>query len=363
MKAKAAVFMGIDREFEVREFEVAQTPRGYGRSKLIASGICGTDIHIHRGKLDAPTPSIIGHEFVGRLEDLDTEEGQAYGLKAGDAVIADIAVPCGDCLLCRSGDDANCANMKVTNGGSIEEAPYLYGGYTEVNFTPLANLVRIPDELNPVVAATFACPGPTAIHACRLAEQAGVRFAGMGTAVVQGLGPVGCFALAYLKKAGIENIYAITAGDNSKREELAMELGAKRVFNLHREGTEAVTAALQKENSGLGVDLCFEASGAPQAVVQGMDVLRNRGVYLVPGQYSASGGITIQPQTITFKALHIIGSSQYSVIDVEQYLNFLIGNKDLHPLIDKMSSKYPIERINEAIADAKSGSNIKTLLV
>ncbi len=126
---------------------------------------------------------------------------------------------------------------------------------------------------------------------------------------------------------------------------------------------DIVTAALQKENSGLGVDLCFEASGAPQAVVQGMDVLRNRGVYLVPGQYSASGGITIQPQTITFKALHIIGSSQYSVIDVEQYLNFLIANKDLHPLIDKMSSKYPIERINEAIADAKSGSNIKTLLV
>lgn len=324
--------MGIDRDFEVREFEVAQTP---------------------------PSPSIIGHEFVGHLEDLDTEEGQAYGLKAGDAVIADIAVPCGDCLLCRSGDDANCANMKVTNGGSVEEAPYLYCGYTEVNFTPLANLIRIPDELNPVVAVTFACPGPTAIHACRLAEQAGVRFAGMGAAVVQGLGPVGCFALAYLKKAGIENIYAITVGDNSKREELAMELGAKRVFNLDREGTEAVTAALQKENSGLGVDLCFEASG----VVQGMDVLRNRGVYLVPGQYSASGGITIQPQTITFKALHIIGSSQYSVIDVEQYLNFLIANKDLHPLIDKMSSRYPIERINEAIEDAKSGNNIKTLLV
>lgn len=48
MKAKAAVFMGIDRDFEVREFEVAQTP---------------------------PSPSIIGHEFVGHLEDLYTEEG------------------------------------------------------------------------------------------------------------------------------------------------------------------------------------------------------------------------------------------------------------------------------------------------
>ena len=50
------------------------------------------------------------------------------------------------------------------------------------------------------------------------------------------------------------------------------------------------------------MDLCFEASGAPAAVAQGMDILRNRGVYLIPGQYSNSGGIEIQPQIITFKA-------------------------------------------------------------
>ena len=94
-----------------------------------------------------------------------------------------------------------------------------------------------------------------------------------------------------------------------------------------------------------------------------MEILRNRGVYLVPGQYSASGAIEIQPQIITFKALHIIGSSQYSMSDVDKYLEFLDKNPDLHPLIEKLSSKYKIEQINEAIVDAKSGNNIKTLLV
>ena len=363
MKAKAAVFMGAHRAFEVREFDVVDAPSGYARMDLIASGICGTDVHFHNGKLAIQPPTVIGHEFVGRITDVDADEGAAYGLAVGDAVIADIAVPCGECLLCRQGDDANCVNMQVTNGGSIEVAPYLYGGYAEVNFTPLTNLVKIPADIDPVIAAIFACPGPTAIHAVSLAKKAGVDFSAVNVAVVQGLGPVGIFAVMYLKRLGVKTVYAITAGDNVKREQLALELGADKVFNLTREGADAVTAALRQENGGLGIDLCFEASGAPQAVVQGMDILRNRGVYLVPGQYSASGGIEIQPQLITFKALHIIGASQYSMCDVRDYLAFLQTNPDLHARVRELANMYTVDQINEAFADAKTGNNIKTMLV
>ena len=56
---------------EIREFPVTATPAGYGRSDLIASGVCGTDLHSWRGTLAVSTPSIIGHEFVGKLTDCD----------------------------------------------------------------------------------------------------------------------------------------------------------------------------------------------------------------------------------------------------------------------------------------------------
>ena len=108
--AKGAVFQGPGRPFAIREFEVVKAPKGYGRSELIASGVCGTDLHFQRGTLFAPADSIVGHEFVGRLNDCDPEEAAKYGLKPGDNVIADIAVPCGKCLLCLSGDDANCTS-------------------------------------------------------------------------------------------------------------------------------------------------------------------------------------------------------------------------------------------------------------
>jgi threonine dehydrogenase-like Zn-dependent dehydrogenase len=201
------------------------------------------------------------------------------------------------------------------------------------------------------------------MHAFHLASLGGVKIDGNTVAVVQGLGPVGCYAVMYLKALGVKKLYAITAGNNDRREALARQLGADEVLNLTRMGTDAVTEYLQKENGGLGVDLCFEASGAPAAVAQGMNILRNRGVYLVPGQYSNSGGIEIQPQMITFKALHIIGSSQYSMSDVRAYLDFLCAHPELHDTIKQLISCYPVSQVNAAFDDAKAGNNVKTLLV
>lgn len=363
MKAKAAVFMGIEKPFEIREFELTATPAGYGRSRLIASGVCGTDLHFHRGGLLIEPPTVIGHEFVGRLEDCDPAEADRYGLKIGDAVIADIAVPCGECLLCRSGDDANCVNMGLTNGGSIDVAPYLYGGYTQVNYTPLTNLVKIPDVLNPTAVAAFACPGPTAIHAFRLAKQANMMPNGDTVAVVQGLGPVACFAILYLKALGVGKLIVVTFDHSPEKEALARRLGADEVFFLSKTPEAEVIAELQKEKGGLGVDLCFEGSGARAAFPFGLSVLRNRGVYLVPGQYSARGAVEIHPEVITFKALQILGSSQYSMTDVRDYLAFLVAHPELEEVILSLATCYPIAEVNTAFADAKAGKNVKTLLV
>ena len=76
MKAKAAVFMGANTDFDVREFEVTPPPSGYAQMKLIASGVCGTDLHFHNGKLAINPPTIIGHEFVGEITELNEEESK-----------------------------------------------------------------------------------------------------------------------------------------------------------------------------------------------------------------------------------------------------------------------------------------------
>lgn len=363
MKAKAAVFMGANKPFEVKEYEVVEPKPGYVRSRLIASGICGTDIHIHTGRLACGSPAIIGHEFVGEVDAISPEDSVKYGLKAGDYVIADIAVPCGECPLCLAGDDANCIRMQVTNGGNPQDPPYFHGGYGEYNYSPAENLIKLPEGVNPKAAAVFACPGPTAFHAFSLANKAGIDLAGAKVAVVQGTGAVGSFALAYFASLKIEHIIALTNVRRKEQEELAKKLGATLVFDLQETSGEAITEKIMELSGGLGADVVFEASGNPKAIPLGINLLRNRGVYLVPGQYSNSGSVEIQPQLITFKALQIIGSSQYSFCDVRAYAKFLHQNPELTETILSLATFYCVEDINTAIADAELRKNIKTVLV
>ncbi|MBQ8402590.1 MAG: alcohol dehydrogenase catalytic domain-containing protein [Clostridia bacterium] len=362
--AKCAVFMGHNLPFDIRNFPVTPPPKGYGASRLLASGVCGTDLHIHSGRLGGDPETIIGHEFVGQLVGCDPDEAVAYGLKIGDNVIADIAVPCGECPLCLAGDDANCVRMQCTNEEHVDHAPYLFGGYAEMNYTPLSNLLKIPEGLDPRMVCTFACPGPTALHAFSLAKRANIDIPSMKTAVVQGLGPVGMFAALYLCAIGVENVYAISVGVNVIREKLAADFGVKKVFRLGQDATEeSLTDELMQATGGLGVDLVFEASGAPSAVPVGLNLLRNHGVYLIPGQYSNHGDIAISPQLITFKALQILGSSQYSMVDVRDYLTFLADHPELHQRILALGTGYAVEDTNKAFEDAYAGKNIKTMLV
>ena len=360
--AKAAVFVGANKPFEIREYPVVEPQLGYARLSLIASGVCGTDVHIHNGKLGGGKVQIIGHEFVGEVDAIEAQDGETYGLKLGDAVISDIACPCGECLLCKSGDDANCVNMGVTNGENPDIGPHFHGGYCEYSFAPVKNLIKIPDGVDPKMAAVFACPGPTAIHAFSLGERSGCDLRNIKTAVVQGMGPVGTFAVAYLAAAGVENVIVVSGHIEGAKKELVTKLGATHLFQLAGAQEGDILAQIKALSGGLGADLVFEASGNPEAIPFGMQVLRNRGVYLVPGQYSNSGGIMIQPQMITFKALQIIGSSQYSICDIERYVTFLAENPQLHDTIKALATCYPVGEVNKAFADAKARKNIKTVL-
>jgi len=347
----AAVFAGIRTPFEIRNYPIAEPPEGCVGLELLASGVCGTDIHFYEGRLSASVGQIIGHEFVGRVDAVNAD----CGLKPGDNAIVEIAIPCGKCELCLAGDAANCPNMNVTNGSPAELAPHFHGGFCDYTYAPPANIVKLADGIDPIAAAVFACPGPTAIHGWELAKRGGVTVDEIKKAAVQGLGPVGMFAVLYLKKLGVPEVIAITNRRDDARMALARELGADAVYCNE---TDADTIA-----SLNGFDLVFEGSGSPKAIPTGMALLRNRGVYLIPGQYSASGTVEISPEVITFKALRIFGSSQYNYEDVVTYADFLDTHRESLPTIRKLAAAYKVSEINEAFTDALARKNVKTVLV
>lgn len=363
MNAKAAIFKGAKKPFEIREYAVTPPDEGMAELKLVASGICGTDVHFYNGKLPLEPPKVLGHEFVGKIEKISDADSKKYNLSVGDSVISDIAVPCGKCKLCKNGDDANCVNMGVTNGGNPDVKPHFYGGFTEVSYAPAANLVKIPKDVDTLAACVFACPGPTVIHAFNLAKRASCGIENADTAVVIGTGPVGCMAIAYFAHLGIENIIVLTLYGSKESDDLVMSLGATKIIHIADMTEGDIVSQITDISGGLGADVAFEASGNPKAVPLALKYLCNRGVFLVPGQYSDSGPVEIEPHLITFKALCIIGSSQYSMKDVREYLEFLESDRNLQEKIKALATCYKVEDINTAFSDIKMHKNIKTVLV
>lgn len=351
---------------EVREYPVLDPGPENLLLQCLASGICGTDIHILEGRLPLPGPFIPGHEFIGAIRACGADaaqDGVGTPLREGDRVVACVAQPCGECFCCRRGETASCLAFGVTNLRDPEEAPHFFGGFAEVLQQGHANCIRIPDELPVDAVAALPCAGPTAIQAF---EYAGGLVAGE-VVVVQGTGPVGLFAIAWAAAAGCE-VVAIGSGRSPQRLELASALGAREVIDYRSmpvdARVEAVQALAGRLERGNGADVVFEATGSPTAVPEGMALCRTRGRYVVPGQYSQSGPVEIQPELITFKALRITGSGQYKLSDIQTYLTFLAEHPALQPhLAGLVSHRYTVEDANEAVAAVSRGETVKAVFV
>jgi len=361
-EAKAAVYGAANEALDIRSFEVCVPAGSDVRLALERSGICGTDVHIAEGRLPLPGPFIPGHEFVGRVEELGPEagvDGLGRALEVGDLAVACVALACGKCFNCARNEPASCTSFGVTYVRDPEEPPHFFGGFAEMLFSPASALVKLPEGVAVDAAAAFPCAGPTVIRACTYAG--GLEPGEL--VVVQGTGPVGLFAVAWAAIAGC-TVVAVGSGRQAERLALARELGATAVFDYRETSAEDLSDEVRrmaaKAGRGDGADVVFEASGSPQALPVGLDLLRTRGRYVVPGQYSNSGPVEIEPQKITFKALRITGSAQYTLSDIRTYLEFLRANEAAQgKLASCITHRYAVEQANEAMADASAGRSIK----
>ena len=363
MKIKAAVFEGPNRPFGVKEFEMTKPEKGFALVKIIASGICGTDLHIYEGKLGVPfAPIIIGHEFIGEICEINPQDAAAGGFQKGDRVIVNVAKPCHECYLCEMGESATCQNLGVTYFHELDKPPYVCGGYADHTYAPIGNIVKIPSEVPPKTISIFACAGPTIINAVRCCG--GLKLKNIKTLVVQGLGPIGLFSVLYAKANGVKNIAVVSTGKNKKRIELAKSFGADCFLEISDTQKEERVGKILEISEGIGADCVIEASGNPEAFCEGMEMLRNRGAYLVPGLYSDRGEISIKPHMITFKALQIIGSAQYSVEDQKKYVEFIGSNRQYWRTIDSACThEWQIGEINEAVETCARGDSVKAIFV
>jgi len=231
------------------QLEIRDMPEPVARSgevllRVLAAGICGSELHgfITHAARRTP-PLIMGHEFCGEI--LALGEG-VEGCQVGDRVVVNSAVACGTCEYCQDAEVNLCRNGGVFGA----KRP---GGFAERVAVPLSTLMPMPEGITPL-QASLAEPLANGVHALGLTRQ---RFP--QTFVIFGAGTIGLFALQVAKASGALAVLVVDVSDT--RLAVAERLGASAVVNARKAEPLAV---VRDRTRGRGADVVVDAVGAAE---------------------------------------------------------------------------------------------------
>ena len=241
--------------------------------KVIATAVCGSDLHVyHERERGLDTGTIMGHEFVGLVEETGSE---INNFRKGDHVVSPFTTNCGRCYFCDIGLTARCSNGELF--GWVENGNGLQGGQAEYVRVPYADttLVPIPDGISykhALLAGDILSTG----YYC--ADMAGIRPGGFY--VVIGCGPVGLLTIMSAFEQGARKIVAIDPVP--ERLEIASSLGAIPI-QLKEDPVLTVMA----RTAGVGADAVMEAVGTPGAQDLALKLVRPGGTISSVGVHTA----------------------------------------------------------------------------
>jgi len=252
--------------------------------KVKAAGICGSDMSIYRGTSPVATyPRVMGHETVGIAE--ETGEGVSR-VKAGDHVIVDQVLACGECYPCSIGRPNACSNLKV-------RGVHVDGGYREYMAVKEDALYVLPKDL-PFTDAVMIEPMSIAFQVCSRGE-----ITKDDTVLVLGAGALGKSLIRAILLTGATIIAADTV---ARRLEEAAELGARHCINS---GEESLAEKL-RECSRWGPTVSIDAAGFAESLSLLADVTSNAGRIVTTGFLDRPS--QVRQLRITAKELDIRGS-------------------------------------------------------
>lgn len=278
--ARAAVQIA-PKQTEIRELPLPEVPPDGGLLRVLAAGICGSDVPSYAdGSRGA---RILGHENVGVIEKLGEIARERWGVSEGDLVALEEYLPCGHCEDCRAGEYRSCLQTDSKREGSlrygttgIDVWPALWGGYSEFQYLhPRSVLHKVPAGVSPRLAA-MAVPLGNGFQWAYLDGAAGPG----QTVVVQGPGQQGLACVVAAKAAGAKTVIVTGLARDAHRLQVARELGADHAIAVDQ---ESLPELVRRVTGGELADLVIDVSsgGATEVVNGALELIRKRGTLLV----------------------------------------------------------------------------------
>ncbi|MBZ5740975.1 zinc-dependent alcohol dehydrogenase [Nocardioides mangrovi] len=319
--------------------EAAVLPPGPGEVQIAVAyaGICGTDLHVFHGDMDArvATPAVIGHEMSGLVAAVGAGVG---GWDVGDAVTVMPLVWDGTCPACRAGHQHVCQHLDFVG---IDSPGALQGRWN----VRADLLVGLPAGLS-LRHAALVEPVAVAVHDVRRSElAAGDR------AVVLGGGPIGVLIAVVARDAGAE---VLVVEPDPGRRAMIEGFGLRAVDP----GETDLVGVVESWTGGAGADVVFEVSGAAAAVLSATAVAKVRGTVVVVAIHPQPKPVDLQ--RVFWRELRLLGARVYERTDFERAVELLASG--VVPADAVISEVVPLTAVADAFTALESGRAMKILV-
>lgn len=326
-----------DRSLELADLSVTPPRPGEVQIRVAFTGLCGTDLHILHGNMDARVerPLVFGHEMSGEIAAVGDD---VAGWAVGDPVTVMPLSWDGTCPACRAGHRHICQNLDFIGIDSP-------GALQELWNVPAATLVRLPAGLR-LDHAALVEPVAVAVHDVRRSELvAGDK------AVVIGGGPIGVLIATVAREFGADVV--VIELDDARRAQID-ELG----FPTLDPRAHDQVAWVEEWTSGAGADVVFEVSGAAAAVLGATSLAKVRGTIVVVAIHPTPREIDLQ--RMFWRELRLLGARVYETADFETAVELIA--RGVIPADQLITRIVPLSATADAFADLEAGRAMKILV-
>jgi aryl-alcohol dehydrogenase len=365
LEVQVAVLREAGARLQLERAELGVPRPDEVRVRIVATGVCHTDMVVRDQLFPTPLPIVLGHEGSGVVESVGSA---VTTIVPGDHVVMTY-MSCGLCLPCETGHPAHCSHMHPLNfgGGRLDgststcscegNTPIHDHFFGQSSFSTYVvanerNVVKVSRDAPLELLGPLGCGIQTGAGSVLKAMkvEAGASFAAFGS------GAVGLAAIMAAKVAGATTIIAVDV--TQSRLQLALELGATHVI---KSSEEDPVQRIREITAG-GVNYSLECSGRAQVLRQAIDAVTTLGTCGIVGATKMGTEVAFNINDVMIPGKRIMGIVQGDVV-ANAFIPTLV---DLYMQgrfpFDKLCRFYTFDQINEAMADSESGITIKPIL-
>jgi S-(hydroxymethyl)glutathione dehydrogenase/alcohol dehydrogenase len=365
MKFRAAVLSRVNTALTIEELDMAPLSPTDVLIRIMASGLCHTDLEVIQGSLAYPLPIVLGHEGAGIVEAVG---GEVTQVRVGDHVICSWNPHCGHCFYCERDLPILCepfarnqprgllldGRSRMTRGGERIHHYSVTSTHAEYTIVPESGAIPVPHEIGFDRACVIGCGVMTGVGAA--VRKA--RIAAGGSVVVIGCGAVGLNVVQGARLADAQSILAVDIG--KAKLDRAMQFGATYAIDASEGDALEQIKAL---TGGRGADYVFEAAGSKATLRLSVEAVRPGGQVVWLGKINVNEEVGFRWGSLMGEK-RIVRSSYGDARprrDFPWLVNeYLKGRLKLDELITK---RIRLDQINEGFASLARGEGIRTVVM